>query len=75
MVERCIKLRPDEVKKFVATACKCDFDIDIFYNRYTVDAKSFLGVMGLNFNQVLTVKYSGYNAEFEELLKSYSVAC
>ena len=35
-----IMLRPDEVKDFVRAASKCDFDIDISYNRYVVDAKS-----------------------------------
>ncbi|MBD5106261.1 MAG: HPr family phosphocarrier protein, partial [Lachnospiraceae bacterium] len=42
MTERKIMLRMDEVKDFVSAASKCDFDIDIFYNRYSVDAKSIL---------------------------------
>lgn len=75
MVQRKIKLRPDEVKAFVATASKCDFDIDIAYNRYVVDAKSFLGVMGLDFNSILTVSYRGYNENFENLLGHYAIAC
>ena len=61
MKERKIKMKPDEVKEFVYKASQCDFEIDIFYNHYTVDAKSILGVMGLDFNSTLTVKYSGYN--------------
>ena len=28
-----IKLRPAEVKDFVAAASKCEFDVDIAYNR------------------------------------------
>ena len=42
-----IRLTPEDVKHFVDVASKCDFDIDICYNRYVVDAKSFLGVYGL----------------------------
>ena len=42
---------------------------------YAVDAKSFLGVYGLDFSQDLTVHYVGYNAEFEEMLKDYALAC
>lgn len=75
MVQRRIMLRPDMVKEFVAKATKCDFDIDIFYNRYVVDAKSILGVLGLDFRQILTVSYNGYNEEFESFLNSMAVAC
>ena len=70
-----IRLRPDEVKNFVTAAEKCTFDIDISYNRFIVDAKSIIGVMGLNFNQVLTVSCNGYDADFEEYLLRFAVAC
>ena len=70
-----IKLRPVEVKDFVAAASKCEFDVDIAYNRYIVDAKSIVGVLGLDFNQVLTVSYSGYNADFEQCMRRFAVAC
>lgn len=36
---RTIRLTPDEVQHFVNVTTKCDFDIDICYNRYVVDAK------------------------------------
>ena len=72
---RQIKLSLNEVQHFVNVASKCDFDIDICYNRYIVDAKSFLGVYGLDLNRALTVSYDGYNAEFEELLRAQAVAC
>lgn len=74
-MERKIRLTPDEVQHFVATASKCDFDIDIAYNRFVIDAKSFLGVYGLDFSKTLTVTYNGFNAEFEELLKAHAIAC
>lgn len=70
-----IKLRPDEVKDFVIAAEKCTFDIDISYNSFIVDAKSIIGVMGLNFNQVLTVSCNGYDADFEKYLQKFAVAC
>lgn len=74
-MERRIKLTPDEVKHFVAVTSKCDFDIDISYNRYVVDAKSFLGVYGLDFTKVLTVHYDGYDEELEKLLTNLAIAC
>lgn len=70
-----IKLRPDEVRDFVSAASKCIYDVDISYNSFIVDAKSIIGVLGLNFNQVLTVAYNGYDAEFEKYLKNFAVAC
>ena len=75
VMERRIKLRPDEVKTFVSTAMKCDFDIDISYNRFTVDAKSIVGVLGLDLNQTLTVSYNGYDSEFEKYMNHFAVAC
>ncbi len=74
-MERKIKLTPDEVQRFVAVASKCDFEIDIAYNRYVVDAKSFLGVYGLDFSKTLTVRYDGFNADLEEMLKTQAIAC
>jgi len=74
-VERRIMMRPDEAKHFVHVASQCDFDIDIFYNRFVVDAKSILGVLALDFSKMLTIRYNGYNSELENCLKSFSVAC
>ncbi len=68
MRERKIKMTPAEVQNFVNEASKCDFDIDISYNHYTVDAKSILGVMGLDFRSILTLQYAGHNDEFENSL-------
>lgn len=74
MKERKIKMTPAQVNEFVNEASKCDFDIDISYNHYIVDAKSVIGVMGLDFNAILTVKYSGDNAEFENYVNRLALA-
>ena len=47
----------EDAKDFVAAATKCEFDIDVFYNRVVIDAKSLLGVMSLDLTRVLTVEY------------------
>lgn len=70
-----IRLRVDEVKDFVAAATRCDFDIDISYNRFVVDAKSIVGVLGLDLNQILTVSYNGYDQEFEDYMNHFAIAC
>ncbi len=75
MVQRKIMLNMYDVKEFVEVTRKCDFDVDISYNRYVVDAKSILGVYCLDLTKVLTVSYNGYNAEFEAFLAQLALAC
>lgn len=69
-----IMLRPEEVKGFVNAAGNCEFEVDICYNHYTVDAKSIVGVLGLDLRQMLTVTCHGYDAGFEQILKTYMIA-
>ena len=74
MSECRIMLTPSEAGEFVKIANDCDFDIDIFYNSYSVDAKSILGVMALDFSQIMTVRYYGHNVNFENYLNHLSIA-
>ena len=74
MMQRRIRLRLEEVKDFVTAASRCDFDIDVFYNRFTVDAKSIVGVLGLDLNQILTVAYNGYYPDFEKVINRLALA-
>ncbi len=75
MAVRKVSLRPVEAKELVDIASACDFDIDISYNRYTVDAKSILGVLALDFSQVLTISYNGTDERLEAFLASHAIAC
>lgn len=75
MKERKIRIaNADEAREFVSRAAACEFDIDVFYNRMIIDAKSILGVLSLDLRQVLTVQFSGENAEFEQFLKEHEAA-
>lgn len=75
MNERKIRLADqNEVRDFVRQAEKCDFDIDISYNRVVIDAKSFLGVLSLDLTRELTVKYGGNDMNFENVLQKYATA-
>ncbi len=73
MREAKIKLTVEDVSDFVRAA-ECEFDVDVNYNRILVDAKSILGVMSMDLNNVLTVKYYGESDRFESFLKKYAVA-
>ena len=64
------------VRDFINVTSKCDFDIDISNNtRYIVDAKSILGVLGLDLTRPLTLSYSGFNAALESYIKAHALAC
>ena len=60
----------EEVQEFVNAASRCDFDIDVYYNRFLIDAKSILGVLSLD----LTVDCHGESREFDRTLKKFAVA-
>lgn len=63
----------EDAKNFVAAAGKCEFDIDVFYNRVVIDAKSLLGVLSLDLTRVLTVEFNGESEAFESLLDKMAV--
>lgn len=63
-----IRLVPEEVNRFVNAASKCDFDVDISYNSFVVDAKSIVGVLGLDFGRPLTVVCHGFDRDFDSFL-------
>lgn len=73
--EKKIKLSANEVKAFVNEATKCNFDVDVFYNHYAVDAKSILGVLALDLTKILTVRMFGYDDQFDSFLNGHAVAC
>lgn len=63
---------PEAVQEFVNAAGKCNFDIDAKHNRIIVDAKSFLGVLGLSTNPI-SIYTHGEDAAFEETLEKFAV--
>jgi hypothetical protein len=71
-IKKIIRLNLSDVAEFVSAATRCDFDVDIYYNRYVVDAKSMLGVIGLDLTRPLTVEYRGYDQGFEQFLSAHA---
>ena len=63
---------PEAVQEFVNAAAKCSFDIDAKVNRIIVDAKSFLGVLGLASNPI-SVCTHGEDSAFEKTLEKFAV--
>lgn len=63
-----------DVKEFVQAASKCDFDVDISYNRVIIDAKSILGILSMDLTKVLTVTCHGEDHECNRFLQKFAVA-
>ena len=61
-MEKQIKLDEKSAQEFVSAASRCNFDIDVFYNRIIIDAKS-----------ILTVKCYGEDENFNQVLSKYAV--
>ncbi|MCL2086129.1 MAG: HPr family phosphocarrier protein [Oscillospiraceae bacterium] len=45
-----------DVKKFVNTISKYEFDADVVSGRYSVDAKSIMGLFSLDLSKTLVLK-------------------
>ncbi|MBQ9065271.1 MAG: HPr family phosphocarrier protein [Blautia sp.] len=63
----------DDVREFVTAAGKCDFDIDLSYGRVTVDAKSLMGILGMDLANALTVVCHGEDRDFTKTIKKWAV--
>lgn len=75
-MQKRLYLTLSDVKEFVNITSKCDFDIDAASNnRYYVDAKSIIGILGMDLSRPLTITYDGYNEELERFLKEHALAC
>ena len=47
------------VKQFNSSACAQPFDIDIISGRYTVDAKSIMGILSLDLDKPIRIEVHG----------------
>ena len=72
-MEKQIKLDEKSAQEFVSAASKCKFDIDVFYNRIIIVAKSILGRLSLDLTKTLAVKCYGENEDFNRVLSKYAV--
>ncbi len=62
-----------DVKEFVEAADACPFDVDISYDRIVIDAKSIMGVMGMDLGRDLTVHCHGECESFERAIARWAV--
>lgn len=53
----------NDVKDFVNTVNKYDFDVDLTSGRYVVDAKSIMGIFSLDLSKPIKVEVHSKNAD------------
>ncbi len=64
MVECKVKISTiNDVKKFVNTVSKYDFDVDLISGRYAIDAKSIMGIFSIDLSKELVLKAHTDNAD------------
>ena len=64
----------EEIKDFVKAAADCEFDIDVFYKRAIIDAKSLLGMLAVGGAKEMIVRYGGEDEGFEKVISKYAIA-
>ena len=70
-----IKLRAiDDVKVFVNSVAKYDFDVDLVSGRYAIDAKSIMGIFSLDLSNEIELKaHTDDDKGFLEEIKDFIV--
>ena len=64
----------NDVKEFVNTVSKYDFDVDLTSGRYVVDAKSIMGIFSLDLSKPIKVEVHSDNADaFMEEIDAFVV--
>ena len=64
----------NDVKDFVNTVNRYDFDVDLTSGRYVVDAKSIMGIFSLDLSKPIKVEvHSDDCASFLEEVKAFIV--
>ena len=62
----------NDVKSFVNTVSKYDFDVDLISGRYAVDAKSIMGIFSLDLSKPIKMEiYADNGPVFMGVLKRF----
>ncbi|HIQ59262.1 MAG TPA: HPr family phosphocarrier protein [Candidatus Merdivicinus intestinavium] len=64
----------NDVKGFVNTVCKYDFDVDLISGRYAIDAKSIMGIFSLDLSKPIKLEaHTDDASDFLAEIKQYVV--
>lgn len=74
MINAVIKLVSiDDVKDFVKKANMYDYDIDLSLGKYTIDAKSIMGIFSLDLSREINLTVHSDSTEFLEEIEDLIV--
>ncbi|MBO6231840.1 MAG: HPr family phosphocarrier protein [Ruminiclostridium sp.] len=63
----------DDVKDFVKKANELDYDVDLSLGKYTVDAKSIMGIFSLDLNREIELTIHSDKPDFLDVIPEYVV--
>ena len=64
----------NDVKKFVNIVSKYDFDVDLIFGRYAIDAKSIMGIFSLDLSKPIKLNVHSDSCDaFIEEIKAFIV--
>jgi len=62
----------NDVKTFVGLVSKCPFEVDLVSGRYTIDAKSIMGIFSLDLSKPVQMNVHSEDCQdFLEAIKPY----
>lgn len=74
MVEKKIFLKSaDEARELVNIATGCDFDVNLRHGRVQIDAKSIVGVLGVDLRHDLVISYDGESEALDAFTQNHLV--
>ena len=60
----------DKVKSFVNEITKFDYDFDLVYGRYVIDAKSIMGIFSLDLSKPIDLNIHASDAALDEIVET-----
>ena len=48
----------NDVKEFVGIVSRCEYEVDLISDRYTIDAKSIMGIFSLDLSKPIQMTYT-----------------
>ena len=58
----------DDIRALVDLVTKCDYDIELSHDSYTIDAKSIMGIFGLDLSKPVTL--TAFSDDCDEFIAS-----
>ena len=63
----------NDVKDFVNTISRCEFDVDLISGRYAIDAKSIMGIFSLDLSKPIRIEAHTSDTSFLDDIKRFIV--